>query len=311
MNKIISISLITATIFLFNGCKDIFEPDISKSTLVLLAPADNATAVSSTNTFWWDPVEDALQYNFQIVSPNFSAIQQLVENQTLTGTQIDVILSPGTYQWRVRAENGSSMTEYTTRTLTIDSTGDLSQLTIVLATPNDSIYSNNMTNTFSWDILSAATDYTIEIGQPDFNNIILTQSTTTNSYMHTFTAEGDYQWRVRGENAFSVSPYTSRYIFIDTMAPVAPTLTSPVNNDTSLTTAVNLSWTSEANILGDSLFIYSPDSLTLESGFPLSNSSGAYTFNGVSATNYYWKVKSYDKAGNSSVFSVLSRFYIQ
>ena len=53
------------------SCQDIFEDDITDIEINLLAPADGLNSESFNHTFWWDPVDGATGYEFQIVSLHF------------------------------------------------------------------------------------------------------------------------------------------------------------------------------------------------------------------------------------------------
>src|SRR5688572_21362995 len=110
----------------FSCFKDIIEPDISKENVVLLSPKNNDTTTVLTHLFWWNEVEDAINYNLQIVKPSFTTAQQLILDSNVNANKFPVTLQPGTYQWRVKAKNGSSETPYSEiRTLRIDSTANL------------------------------------------------------------------------------------------------------------------------------------------------------------------------------------------
>jgi len=196
------------TCILIYTCKpDFIEIDLSDKQVVLLSPSDNYQTSTLTQTFWWEYTEGALGYELQIVSPSFANTTQLILNISTDSTRFDYTLNPGSYEWRVRAYNGSSTTAYTTYSIKIDSTGSVSSQVLVLISPVDNIITNQMSHTFKWDTLYNADDYRFEIASPDFNGtVVKTEISTGDSATYTFTSEGQYEWRVRGAEQFLKYP---------------------------------------------------------------------------------------------------------
>ena len=96
--------------------------DISTETLQLLAPADGLVfATTDAVNFSWNPVANANSYSFQIAIPSFDNATQIISNETLnTTTFVASELGVSSYQWRVRALNSSSQTEYVTQSFTVE-----------------------------------------------------------------------------------------------------------------------------------------------------------------------------------------------
>jgi hypothetical protein len=101
------------------SCIDIFENDLSNSKVELLAPADEIITTELSNIFWWNYMEGALWYELQVVTPQFSNVTSLKLDTTIENNNFQFSLQPGVYQWRVRAFNGSSSTDFSTNSLTI------------------------------------------------------------------------------------------------------------------------------------------------------------------------------------------------
>ena len=104
--------IIALPLMLFiQGCRDVFEKDISAERVVLLTPADQVTVLSLGLVFRWEPVEEALMYRLQLASPNFSTTGSYELDTLLSATQFAYTVSPSQgYQWRVKAMNGTSET---------------------------------------------------------------------------------------------------------------------------------------------------------------------------------------------------------
>jgi hypothetical protein len=96
----------------FSGCKEVFEKSLDKVTVVLSAPGNNVVSDSTTQAFWWQPVDTSISYELQIVTPRFDSVVSLVMDTT-TGTNIlSLTLVPAQYQWRVRAFNSESTSPF-------------------------------------------------------------------------------------------------------------------------------------------------------------------------------------------------------
>ena len=95
--------------------------DISNEIVNLVAPSDNATLDITTLTLSWEAVENAENYQVQVVRPNFEDILQLEKDSILTGNSMSIDLEAGnSYEWRVRAKNSQYETQYTTYSFSLE-----------------------------------------------------------------------------------------------------------------------------------------------------------------------------------------------
>lgn len=306
--------ILLASAIVWSGCRDIFEIDLTEKKISILAPTDNFNTTVVTQTFWWEEVEGALEYNIQIVSPSFSSIQMLVLDSIVTDNIFTYTLLPGTYQWRVKASNGSSNTDYTTHTLVIDTTSDLSGQIITLQSPSNGSYFNSLSQTFTWNSLYNATGYDIQIATPDFSNsanTILDTNISSNSLQLTLDTEGEYQWKVRATNSSGYSPYSQVSDFeIDITAPNTPLLVLPIANDTS-NNPFSLHWdrgTVTGSPITDTVYLYTDSITTLF--YKEEKNSTSHT-DSIAVGNYFWRVRSVDKAGNLSAYSETRKLTIE
>ncbi|MGB3948534.1 MAG: hypothetical protein WBM13_11160 [Bacteroidia bacterium] len=296
-------------ILFFTSCKDIVETDLSDKNVAILSPVNNSVSASFSQTFWWQEIDGAITYKLQIVKPNFSSIQELTIDTTIATTQFSFTLSPGTYQWRVKAMNGSSDTDYSVYNLTIDSTLDLSNQWVLLNSPVDKDSSSQATHLFSWQTLSNTDSYLFQIvmnGLPIYTQTL----TTTTSINYTFLNDGTYQWRVFAQNATSTSSpvNATRTITIDRVAPNTPVLSSPIAND-SVSNPVNLSWVSDPTYSYDSVYVYADTNLTVLVASGISTNQ-TYNYTGTVGQDYFWRVRSIDAVGNKSIYSNRRKFII-
>lgn len=303
--KLITVLIIVSTFF---SCDDFIEPNIDNKIISLISPPDTFRSSSVTQTFWWNELDGAENYNLQIVKGTFSYVQLFILDTTVVTNKFQYSLSPGTYQWRVRGENNGGNTTYSTRTLTIDSTLDLSLQTVLLIAPVENFTTNQTSITFDWQSLYNADEYRLQIIDTTNSTTVVDviQSGTTYSYI---LPEGGYIWQVRAQNSVSISPFSSRKLNVDLTAPSVPILVSPINN-AMLTLGSNdsLTWQADASSFADSLFI-DTDS-TFSNPSKIYSNTTYYTLI-QSAGTYFWKVKSMDSAGNQSDFSAYRKFYLQ
>lgn len=211
MNKLI-ISFSLFSVLFFSSCDEIFEDDITNESITIISPANQATLLNPTQTFWWDEIEEALFYDMQIATPNFTDSPNLILDTTLVDNQ--VVFSIGSlekgqsYEWRVRGRNGSSETTFFTQSFFISNEIDLSTSQVLLTAPatNDTLNVNSTSNAFSWQAITGAEGYQIELSTQfvvpfDPNPITLIVPNTTLTDFSLLTNNTRYFWRVRATNA--------------------------------------------------------------------------------------------------------------
>lgn len=297
---------------------DFIVGDLSGKRVTILAPADSLTASTTSPLFWWEEINDATGYRIQIAFPNFTSIQQLVYDTLVSGDRFTPVLSAGrSYTWRIRPENGATTGDWVTRTLRIDSTISLSQQTVVITNPaaNASLQSGSVT--FTWNTIAQADLYRFELRNANTQAILDNLTTTTSAWTKTGLTDGVYQFRIRAENSVTseVTAYSTRNFTIDQTGPAAPTLTAPANSTTIfLPTQVSFNWNSAADAVTDSLFISTDSTFATQTEFGFSTPTPLpYTWSGAQNTGsgyYYWRVRSYDAAGNAGTYSTRFRFRV-
>lgn len=309
-------------LLLVGACtKDFITKDIKNETINIIAPSDNLVTPNNTITFWWDEVDDAEKYNLQIVKPDFNAIQQLIVDTNVTGTKFIHTLTPGTYQWRIKATNNAGSTAYYTRTLIIDTTSNLANVTVASLLPSNNYLTGNKTIAFSWGALSAASYYELEVKDAS-NNIIMNPSnisTTTYTYTFTNTVDVIYSWRVKAHNSFSFSSYnTARTFTIDITAPTPSSPTYPLYGTTVLASSDSLKWTrANTDTQSDSIIVSLDSNFTTYltrakvygTKLKISNLNPQLTSPSPGGNNYYWwRIISIDSVKNISTPSNKYKF---
>ncbi|MDR1678830.1 MAG: hypothetical protein LBR81_03540 [Prevotellaceae bacterium] len=106
------------------GCDDLIEKNLEKEQVSIIAPANNTKLSAASVVFWWDKLDDALEYNVQVVSPSFGQVQRLLADTIVTDNKLTLSLEAGDFEWRVKALNGSSQTEFVSAAFSVESTQD-------------------------------------------------------------------------------------------------------------------------------------------------------------------------------------------
>ncbi|TRW27534.1 hypothetical protein FMM05_02525 [Flavobacterium zepuense] len=196
--------------------------DLTNQHVQLVSPASGLYTKNTSLTFSWASLSAAEHYELQLI--NVTDSNTIIHQETeLNGTSFTlntgVITQDAQYQWKVKAVNAETATEtqYSTRNFYVDTS-------VPNQVQNNSPSNNSMADVgdeinFEW---TAATDtgiivspitFNIQIATDQaFNNIIQSQNISVNNYDYTFTAPGNYYWRVRStDEAANVGSYSSAF----------------------------------------------------------------------------------------------------
>jgi hypothetical protein len=170
-----------------------------------------------------------------------------------------------------------------------------------LVSPQDGSATNDTTPTFDWSDVTDPSGITYQIQvdnsgdsfpSPEINVSGLTSSTYTPT---TALPVGTYWWRVNARSGVGTTGGWSatRTLVIDTTAPEAPTLISPIDNDVTNDTTPSFDWSDVSD----------PSGVTYEIQVGVISRSGitssGYTLDtALDYGTYIWKVRAKDGAGN-------------
>jgi len=107
------ILITTILILLFGaGCEEVLETDLTGKKVVLLAPVNNLITSDTLQTFYCEKLDGAGRYQLQVMSPRFDSIVHLIVDTPVTNNTFILDLNINTYQWRVKAINNSSSSDF-------------------------------------------------------------------------------------------------------------------------------------------------------------------------------------------------------
>jgi len=112
---------------------------------------------------------------------------------------------------------------------------NLEGVAVALISPGNNYVSPSGNIDFIWDDTEGAEQYRLQIAEPNFDSLLVLELDTivlSNEFSFQLLP-GNYQWRVRAENNFSIGEYSSRFISVDSALLLTGTnviLTSPSSN---------------------------------------------------------------------------------
>ena len=311
----LKLCLLFGIILTCTSCREFIEPSLEKQNVKAIAPAEDIETNVYQMTFWWEENVHALRYRLQVATPSFEATHRLILDTLVVTDKFLYTLDPGKYEWRVRAENGSSHTLFSTRSFIIHPSS-LDLQTSQLTGPSHQFYTSNASMQFQWLKLHGAESYRLQVDDKNFiddQNMILNVQTVNLDYLYTIPLEGTYQLRVRGETATSYSKWSAvRQVTFDSTPPAKVVLNSPSNRQ-GLAKPFNLTWSAIADAVQYELGVYKNDSTTFyHKSYPQFQSSNLHQFNlGDVAENLVWRVRAIDRAGNKGEWSSYFSFTLQ
>ncbi|MCB0481098.1 MAG: hypothetical protein KDC83_06675 [Flavobacteriales bacterium] len=315
LNLIIGLSL--ASMLLLACKKKLFVEDISDRSIQLMSPGNNVRLENQTVTFIWSTIEEAENYQFQLATPSFGALKLLLFDMDTAKSTITLNLSPGEYEWKVRAKNSRYFTPYSVFKLTVDSGINLTGSQVVLTSPVDSLFTNVTVTRFEWEKLIQAEEYIFKIvkGTDLENGELFTSEVSTKESNFTLTKpleNGFYLWGVKAENKNSKSGFSQRFIWFDDEAPSVPVTSIPAENQVISGGKLTYQWdkySDAGSATFDSLYLYGDNQL--QNLLKVVRTSQSSYGDSLAAGAYYWRVSRADRAGNLSGPSTIRSFTIQ
>ena len=269
----------------------------------LVAPANEATNVSTTPTLTWNACSGATTYKLQVATDsNFTTI--VLTDSTLTTTQRTVgpLANNLKCYWRVNATNvgGTSQSTVWSFTTIVAAPG-----APTLATPANGANNTSIAPMLTWNAATGATYYHVQVSTtPAFATTVVDKDSITGP---SFAVTGldnasSYYWRVLAWNVGGSSPYAAVWSFTTIMAaPGVPTLASPLNAATNVPIVPTLTWSPMA---GAAYYHIQVSTSATFTSTVVDKDSLTGTFFGVTglanASQYYWRVLAWNVGGTSA-----------
>ena len=175
------------------GCNDIIEKDIDQDIVVLVAPGDDLVTDSTEITFFWEHLDGASEYVFQLVTGDFNTPDLLLMDSLVLANKLSLKLDSGSYAWGVSAQNNGYATGFSVRSLTVTSGAGNDGLYENIF-PADNMILSDTAVAFVWDMQENAERYIFEV-----LNTTPPISTVRNDNFYTVAFEridATYQWQI-------------------------------------------------------------------------------------------------------------------
>ncbi len=281
------------------------------SAPTLISPADGDSAASVTPNLIWNVAKGASTYRLQ-VALDIAFVRLVFNDSTLVDTtkQIGPLGNDSTYYWRVSAKNAGGVSPFSA--VRSFKTIVATPAAPALVSPADSATNVSTSPTLSWTASARATSYRVQVSTSStFVPLVFDQSgiAGTSVTVPGLSNSTTYFWRVSAKNAGGTSAFSAVRSFATVIAsPVAPTLLSPADGATGVSTSPTLSWTASSSATSYRLQISKTTSFiatvfddstlvdTTKQVGPLSNDS-----------TYFWRVSA-KNAGGFSPFSAVRSF---
>lgn len=269
----------------------------------LLSPFNGATGISTSPVFSWNSSIGATSYHLQIsTNSNFTSL--VYDQSGITGTSRQVLgLANNTlYYWRVNASNNGGSSEWSTiwSFTTIIGIPEVP----TLLSPPDGATGIEINPILRWNASTGASSYRLQVSIDSiFTMLVYDQNgiTDVSQQVSGLVHNTLYYWRVNASNAGGTSPYSSTWRFTTILIlPSAPTLVSPLNGATGVSTSPILYWNSSTGAVSYRLqvstnadftsLLYDQSNITVTSQqvFGLENNK-----------LYYWRVNATNAVGSS------------
>jgi len=118
--------------------------DFQNNTVVLNTPVNNLITKTVLQNLSWQSIIGATGYQVLV----FDANNTVISDQTITTTNLNYTFTEGSFFWKVRANNGTQQTLYSSRSVLVDTT---IPNTPILSSPANASTSNNKSINFQWN----------------------------------------------------------------------------------------------------------------------------------------------------------------
>ncbi len=290
--------------------------DLSDYTISLNAPVDKSMSIEKNVTFWWDKINGADKYNFQLVSPSFTYPVKLISDQWITANSVTLEIYPGNYEWRVKASNDFSETSYTQSSFSIYE-NDFTDKKVTLIKPIYDEFINTSIVNFNWEEINHNADYHLLIKRDSWESGPIVHEVITKLTSKEFPfLSGVYYWGVKAIDPInnSETDYSFRHFTIDLATPEIPLMISPTTYYSTSDSLFQFSWEPADPLdkeLTYKLEVYQIIDSDVSQIISKTTKQNFVTYDIEKEGKYKWRINATDRAGNSSDFSEYKYFEIQ
>ena len=182
---------------------EVESSSIKQQLVQLNSPANNLITNQNSQAFQWGSLFGATKYRFEIDSNNFVDENSVLLNQVIPGLQINYAFPKDqTYQWRVRAENDTAQSRWSSINSVVYDHTPPGTPVLVLPTKGQAI---SLPVSLQWQQVVSAVRYKVYVLKSDSSSIYNSTfplTVTTTSYNFTLGSPGDkLYWKITALDA--------------------------------------------------------------------------------------------------------------
>jgi hypothetical protein len=177
--------------------------NLDNQNVILSTPSNNFYTNDTDIILTWQEIIGADYYDLdvlKITEGEETVLQQTNITNTSFNIPSEIFDEDAEYQWKIKAVNASSQTNFSERSFFLDMQAPNQP---ILVSPNDQETSSSFTVNFNWtngtdmgNVQSVITT-TIEISTDiNFGSLLVSEDLQNNSYQYIFDVTGVYYWRV-------------------------------------------------------------------------------------------------------------------
>jgi sugar lactone lactonase YvrE len=287
-------------------------PSAAPTDIILTSSSvlENSPAGTAVGTFTSVDTDTCTTFTYSFCGGADDAQFQIAGNQLSTNVVFDYE-TKNSYSICVRSDDGNLGTfDKTIAISVLDAPG------LELKLPANGAALHVLRPTFDWDDLAGVSSYQLQISKASsFGTLILNKTVSGSAYVAVsdLMPNTQYYWRVRGKSGLTYTAWSMAWTFTTGNPPSVPSLTAPANGALITTTSPLFDWGSSKVPAGTTFDHYQLQvatdlafsSLAIDgniAGAANSSYAGALLSNGAT---YYWRVRSFNTAGDSSAWSAV------
>jgi hypothetical protein len=191
-------------------------------TVSLSLPTSESTLDTNAPTLVWNSDTNADSYKVQLSIDSFSTtlIDSSLTDTTLTTPNLAF---NSTYQWRVKAVNSVSESDWSDVWTFKTRVGDVSTVNLLL--PSNGSVLDYLAPIFTWQRDQNASSYDLHVSNDNFASTLISETLSDTTFQSTDLENGKtYQWRVRSKNAYGESDWKTYTFDIPTITSISDEL---------------------------------------------------------------------------------------
>ena len=263
----------------------------------LLTPADAAAAVPVATSLSWNAVNGSAGYSVYLGTTNPPTASTL--SSTASFTPATPLVGGTTYYWMVASRDPNNNNKEAASAVRSFTTVATPLAAPILVSPAIGATGLSVTPNLTWGPVTGTAGYSVYLGTTTPPAALIQTNATSLTPSAALTPATTYYWMVASRDPNNNNKESASAIWSFTTAPAlpAPSLTSPSNGATSVSSTTGLAWTAVPGTAGYSVYLGTSNPPTLST--LVNNASFTPSAALAAGTTYYWMVASRDPNNNN------------